>query len=398
MSKATVLIVNPISSVKFLAIGLKQNQIKSIALYTEALDKDFLADLQTEFFDECICIKNASVDQILNRLYNYNINFVLNGCDQTVKLCEELSNKICPDKSNNLETSYIRASKYNQQNALAKLGLPIIKQHKIDCSQMIDDDVLDGLSYPIFAKPVKGAGTIGAGKANTKEELLKILKTRPKSIFFEDTNEYIIQEYLYGDELVVDTFSAEGKHFIANIYTYSKETLNNLSIYRQISILNNQLVRQQLSEFAYKCLDACEIKFGLSHLEFFQLPDKSFRMIEINPRISGGCGSLNKLTKLIGGTSQDILIAKYLNGTLNKYKTTHEYKYHGTIVIIYDHRPINFNKYPSFKECIIFQDTPLDPQKNAINVLDIRKYVLLAHEDYNQLQEDANKLISEDII
>merc|ERR1711972_759172 len=83
--------------------------------------------------------------------------------------------------------------------------------------------------FKAVVKPCSGAGSDGVTICNSHQEVraafLKLDGTR--NVLGLTTYEVLIQEYLVGDEYVIDTVSRDGEHKCVAIWKYDKRTFNN---------------------------------------------------------------------------------------------------------------------------------------------------------------------------
>lgn len=77
--------------------------------------------------------------------------------------------------------------------------------HSITSSAQLEDE-LDGLVFPVLVKSRRGGGGDGIDKCTDRDDLLARVNGNP--IFFD---EFIIQEYVEGDDIDCSTFCRDGK-------------------------------------------------------------------------------------------------------------------------------------------------------------------------------------------
>ena len=83
-------------------------------------------------------------------------------------------------------------------------------------------------AFKAVVKPCEGAGSDGVTICNSKQDVrdafLKLDGTR--NVLGLTTYEVLVQEYLVGDEYVVDTVSRDGVHKCVAIWKYDKRIFN----------------------------------------------------------------------------------------------------------------------------------------------------------------------------
>jgi len=144
---------------------------------------------------------------------------------------------------------------------------------------------LAGFKYPLIVKPTDRFASIGVIKVEREEDLNEaILKAQNLSY----SNEVIVEEFITGAEVSVDSITWEGKHYILAIKDkeYSKND--------EILFLSEHYPSQIKSEIqdkikleTEKSLDALNIKYGAACTQFKVTESGDVFSIEINPRMAG---------------------------------------------------------------------------------------------------------------
>ena len=135
-------------------------------------------------------------------------------------------------------------------------------------------------NYPVFVKPAVGQGAEGAKKVSSREELDMILA---------DGTNYVISEYLPGEEYTVDCFTDRNRK------------LRSANIRRRERIRSGIAVRSRLLPMDDKVMEIAEkinSKLVFSGAWFFQLKRNEqgeYRLMEASPRIPGTMGTTRNL-------------------------------------------------------------------------------------------------------
>ena len=311
MSK-TILIVNPVASAIYLNSKLKEFGIYTVALYTIALDKlSGYAQIDPQWFDKQIVV-DSSFTNFKELLKDYHFDFIINGLDESFGIFEAICKEIMPSIYNEDITAINRSDKFMMQEALKQHGMPHIKQLRVTQAN-IDSVMIEPINYPCFLKPVKGAGSVGATTCNSYDEIKSNIQQSTTSFVGSNLDEFIIQELISGKEVFVDVFSSNGQHYISSVQTITKKSINGTPTYRYQHIIKDTQIWNNAVLFVKQSLDVCGFKNGFTHTELFCLSDGTFRLIEINPRISGSSGFCNKLAQISGLPTQIDLLNNYLN-------------------------------------------------------------------------------------
>ena len=132
------------------------------------------------------------------------------------------------------------------------------------------------IRYPCFVKPKRGQGSADA---------FVIEDNRAYARFKErfDPEEFVVMEYLPGEEFTIDCFSDRGRLLYSGGRTREKMT-------RGISVLSSWVSDEALQEEFRHHAQIISEKLHLHGLWFFQMKKNSegaLRLLEIGPRVSG---------------------------------------------------------------------------------------------------------------
>lgn len=126
--------------------------------------------------------------------------------------------------------------------------------------------------YPLFIKPVKGVASKGCKRIDSFEELCLAVKNE---------NEFVIQEYIEGQNITVDCLRNKNSGQKAQVQR--KELLRNAN---GCGIAVEIFKDEKLEEICDSLIESMDLD-GVINIEFFDT-DSGYRIIEINPRLSAG--------------------------------------------------------------------------------------------------------------
>ncbi|MGL6258251.1 ATP-grasp domain-containing protein [Vibrio sp. WXL210] len=362
-----LLVVNPYSSVEHLFGALHQSEVQISVIFSRECYRDSFDVRLADVIFDCI---GYSDRMMLNTLKQSGeqFDYILCGTDDSLELTELLTESLLPEFASDKSTLYKRVDKYNQQEALKAAGLPYVPQVEINIDN-IDNAIVENLAYPVFAKPRYGHGSIGVFQANNLDELLAgFNKAKGTKIFSVD--DYIVQEFIEGEEYFIDSFTVNGEHYICGVCQYR---IKNQYFFQSIDVINDPALLQALTGFTAKTLDAIGFHNGFCHTEVFQLADGSFRLIEANPRISGASGTVNKLMEYAYNNSQTQSLVNYLTSEapLASQSTMANF---GSIVMIYNQDSPILN---STDIALLIESAGIESDcESDIDKLDIAKFAL----------------------
>ncbi len=129
----------------------------------------------------------------------------------------------------------------------------------------------DGLSFPLFVKPIDGSSSIDAFKVNNKEELFTYLKL---------IDNPIVQEYVAGEEYTVDAFLDFDSNLISVVPRVRIAT-------RSGEISKGRIVKDR--EIIEDVTKLMKVLKPIGHITIqCKKTEKGVEYIEINPRFGGG--------------------------------------------------------------------------------------------------------------
>jgi biotin carboxylase len=183
--------------------------------------------------------------------------------------------------SNPDDYSYVTTNKYLMRKCFAKNDIPSPKFVDADTNE---PDITN-MNFPMIVKPTDRSGSIGIEKVYEKEGLIKAVK-RARSFSFK--NEAIVEEFIDGCEVSVESISWKGRHYILQITDkvtteapYFVELEHHEPSQLPIEIQN------RIREIVLKALDALHVQYGASHSELKITKNADIRVMEIGARMGG---------------------------------------------------------------------------------------------------------------
>lgn len=144
---------------------------------------------------------------------------------------------------------------------------------------------IEGFRFPVIVKPTDRSGSRGVKKIVSEGDL-QVAVARAKHESF--SGNAIIEEYISGTEVSVESISWKGKHFILAIT--DKVTTGAPSFVELEHHQPSQLsadIQQKIKTETLKALNALNIQFGASHSEFKITVDGKVFAIEVGARMGG---------------------------------------------------------------------------------------------------------------
>jgi biotin carboxylase len=147
------------------------------------------------------------------------------------------------------------------------------------------DYAVENFRLPLIVKPTDRSGSRGVMKINNFVDLQAAVERAQQESF---TQQAIIEEYISGSEVSVESISWQGKHFILAItdkVTTEEPYFVELE-HHQPSNLPVE-IQQKIKKETLKALTALNIKYGASHAEFKITKEGEIFVIEVGARMGG---------------------------------------------------------------------------------------------------------------
>ncbi|MEA2764338.1 MAG: hypothetical protein QOK07_742 [Gemmatimonadaceae bacterium] len=256
----------------------------------------------------------GNVSETTERLRALGVGVVMAGSEWGVNLADHLSEAL-DIPSNGTRLSLARRNKFQMIEAVgaARLRVP---------AQFQSSDLGPMLRWlpqhwPAVLKPLNAASSDGVRLCRSEEEAgaafqAIIGKTNVMALVNESV---LAQEFISGDEYVVDTVSWEGRHSPAGFWRYGKPepAYSTVGVFDTKELLPaDGVLQRQLFEYVAGVLDALDIRYGPAHCEV-KVDDEGPVLIEMGARLHGG-PKAHQMSRAAAGSSQfDLMVQAYLD-------------------------------------------------------------------------------------
>jgi biotin carboxylase len=277
---------------------------------------------------------DGDLDALAARLRALGTAFVAPGTESGVNLSEDLAARLGLP-GNDCATVGHRSNKARMGEALLRAGVPCAGQVVISHEEQLSREALDGLGYPLVVKPTESAGSddvlVARGFDEAAAHVRKILGQINK--LGRTNREVLVQEFLHGQQYIVNSVSLDGEHCICEIWKDSRvRTPEGRVLYDYeylVSLEDDASVA--LANYARKCLDAMGVRFGPVHAEMI-FTVKGPRLVEIGARCQGGI--LGETVERAIGNSHVSLTAKLLSDPDGFRAMARELRYSPRIMVV----------------------------------------------------------------
>jgi len=344
------IVVDPYSSGKYLLIELEKRGIPIICVRSSTkLSQQFLRShvANSRFWVEMLEFEDfAGIPELVEALQAlpYSIAGVFGGSEPGVELADRIANALAMPTANSLELLEARKDKAEMQEALRRNGVPAAEQFKSGDLQELLAWAEKRNEWPLVAKPTGGAGSDGVYFCKSLEDL-KFAHGQIIGVYNPTgkvNSEIALQEYLDGDEYIVDTVSHEGKHMVVAMWMYTKRKGLPWDDKAIIPLQNMLLAptgekQDQLADYVCKVLDAVGLRYGPCHTEVM-FTKRGPILVEVNARLHGLQGP--RLIELSTGISKATYAADVVLGGGDLFHKLYQ-----------EERPGRY-LYPRLKQCV----------------------------------------------
>jgi biotin carboxylase len=255
---------------------------------------DFVARLQHEAGALETTVANV-------RALDLDVREVMVGCETGVLLADQLSEALdC--RGNGTAHSSLRRNKFLQTEAVRNAGLNACGQALADSRDDVErflregrHAVGEGEPFKAVVKPVEGAGSDGVFICDSHAEVRQAFASLEgtKNVLGLTNYSVLLQEYLKGDEYVVDTVSRSGVHKCVAIWKYDKRLFNGSPVVyygMRLMPLDAEPFLVEMVRYVFGVLDTLGIRNGAIHSEV-KMEARGPVLIEANCRLHGGEGT-----------------------------------------------------------------------------------------------------------
>ena len=289
--------------------------------------------------------------------------------------------------------------KQYSQDALKEANLRYIRSKEVTSYEEAKEFIkeLDGSKFVV--KPSIGQSTVGVCICETDEELKEALEINKKIQFSEDVH-ILIQEYIGGEEFIIDSICCKGHNRVVSGFVYKKILIEGKgAIYDYAESIDATHPNfKELEEYNEKVLSALGLEYGTTHGEY-KIDENGPVLIEMNCRVLGAVQKYTLLDDAWGEHHTAISLESYLDpeACISKANKTIEPQSYYVIkpIIMYDDTYVKksnieevFSNMESFQYAFSFGDERLYPK--TIDLHTCGGLVYLLNKDKAKLMEDLD--------
>ena len=286
-----VVVVDPILSGAPYCAAVRATGLRLIGVISlpDAFFNERLRKPDPQLFDRMICETDCS--RIVRELAiaGETVIAVIAGAELGVSLADRLGHALGV-AHNEMALLSARRNKFDMKVAARLAGLATAAAAR--CQSEADlQDFVAAHGFPVVLKTPSGAATrqvFKCGDWASLSEAFTAIVGQP-NLFHEIADYAVIEEYIAGDEYIVDLFVDAGGVHLTDLWRTVKidgphgDTL----YYDTIQIANDEPALSALRDYAVRLTRAVGIRIGPAHAEI-KLTDRGPVMIEIAARPAGG--------------------------------------------------------------------------------------------------------------
>ena len=341
------------------------------------------------------------------------IRCVIPGAETGVALADAVSEALGLD-TNGSALSEARRDKFAMGEAVRAAGLRAVQQAQASCWADAERflaayaEGAGGAQRRAVVKPMSSAGTDDVFLCDSAEQVREgldaILGKKNKLGLVNDVA--LVQEYLTGDEFVVDSVSWDGEHKCAALWVYDRRAANGGAFVCFGQHLLDADEHEAIISYAHRVLDALGIRFGPTHAEVKLTPTGPC-LVEVGARCHGGEGLWCSIADEVWGFNQasatvDAYVANAKWQALPARPLRAERRAHGTLKFLLCHQEGVLREWSpkamaevqamaSFRGIELFKKAG-DELERTINLFGWTGAVKLVHKDKAVLEADYQRL------
>ncbi|CAA0092189.1 Uncharacterised protein [BD1-7 clade bacterium] len=405
----TILLIDPFHSGRYLMQKLQRLGFDVQVVRTKDVRSTYFCD---EFlYDEDVLVTTGDLqrdcDYIREATQKRHLVHGLAGTEASLEYSDRLLSELFPTQWNDPKTTSLRFRKSAMQDALAKHKLPAIdtvtlkhgmsNQHK----KSAISEFYKRHSGEIIVKPDASICSAGFRIPSSEDEILSYMETASHVMPLFDEMELLLQRRVRGRQYFANTVSYNGNHHLCSVGEARKEFEggNVKEIYKELVDLE-AFDSFDIAGYIFAVLDALDVKFGLSHIEFCCDGNDCY-LIELNPRIAGLHGALNRMSAGRYTEDQIDVYRHYLTGKLpiGSRHGIHRSGNHQTYrtVYLYNLNPQRYQLaialFGELESAYFCEKLKLSEASGTTNLMDVSMFVILSHNDQRIIEHDMRELL-----
>lgn len=230
------------------------------------------------FYDISVLEKELILEKCKEEKIDGILTVATDICVPTIAYIADKLNLV----GNTIECALLTTNKGLMRNCFQKNNISSPKYHIV---KSINYTNLINLNFPLIVKPADRSGSLGVVKVENEVDLKKAIQYC-LDVSIEKSS--VVEEYITGTEVSVETVSWKGKHHVITITdkTITEEPYFVELAHHQPSQLSIE-IQEKIKKISLDILEATQVQNGASHIELKIQPNGEVYAIEIGSRMGG---------------------------------------------------------------------------------------------------------------
>jgi ATP-grasp domain len=264
------------------------------------------------------------------------VTCVVAGSEWGVDTANDLSHRLgLPHHVDALQDS--RRDKLAMHRALEAAGVPVAVTRLVRDLPDLQAALGKIERYPVFVKPVSSAG--GDGCAVCPEPAAvhtAVVNTlRRTNLLGAHNDAVLVQEYLDGQQYIVNTVSMGGRHLVTDVHRVRVDDINDRAVMRDfVLVADLDAADREVVDYTLRCLDALGVREGAGHTEV-RMTSAGPRLVEVNARIMGASMQPALYRRALGYTQADLVAERFTDPAAFARRLTDGYAPIGALAMVF---------------------------------------------------------------
>ncbi|MGH3435914.1 MAG: ATP-grasp domain-containing protein [Sciscionella sp.] len=237
--------------------------------------------------DVSLYAENADTAIRLLAECHLDIRAVIPGMEVGTHIADEIAHRLHLP-GNDHTARMARRDKAAMRERARRAGLRIPEFHLVRSVGEIAAAARD-IGFPVILKPTLGAGSQGVTLLPDADAVRDLGHLQTHDAFDEPVREWLVERYIRGRQLSVNTYSFDGEHRLVDMWEFVQPDDRDFDfpIWDNVQIDDGHHDWDRTAEFSRQALDVYGIERGPGHIEVKCAPDDVY-LLEIASRLPGG--------------------------------------------------------------------------------------------------------------
>lgn len=289
-----VVVVDAFGTAGHLAPALIGHGIRSVHVSTAAETVAVLRKLHSPEAYLADLTDPGDLDALVEMLAPYRVAHVLPGLETGVELAAALAERLGVATRNDPGLARARRHKADMLDALAAAGIPVRRHREVgsvaEAVAWAAEAAPRSGRWPLVVKPTRSGGTDGVRVCSDLDavEQAAAAALGRQNVFGGINDTVLVEEFLDGQEYMVNTVSSDGLHRIVEIWRTTKRRQCGAQVYDYFELVDPRGEEgRRIAGPVPAVLDALGYRWGPGHLELIDAPE-GVELVESAPRFHGG--------------------------------------------------------------------------------------------------------------